>query len=313
MSNSKSSNRSPSHPVRISFTGEAGAQALSQMNGNKGFISHHASIATSGMNGGAPFENPIQITSYGLQAETLLPKHVYSMNCKLIGTNDNTDDQLHFEKVNRINLGSIDKYGDFFVGELVDKISVTALGYVVARNLITDPAYKGKTTVVVTLKHTDYDPIAKAPVTWHTKHYIPPVRNMEKAQNLCQLGREVLLTGQIKDYDTTLFMWESKVLSISVCQGEITIAPTVPRATRGPTGGRIPLSLNRNNASTVASSSSVPIEPSSSPSATTKKTDPLFESLFGSHPEDASDDDVSDDNAPIASSDIRNGKRPCRR
>ncbi|EGF98839.1 uncharacterized protein MELLADRAFT_95079 [Melampsora larici-populina 98AG31] len=289
----KNDNRIPSHPIRVGFLGEAGTQALTKMNGSKGFISHHASITTSGMNGGAPFENPIQITSYGSQSDTLASKNVYSMNCKLIGTNDSNDDQLHFENANRVNLGSVDKFGNFFVGELIDKITMSALGIVVAREMITDSAFKGKSTVVVTLKSTDYDPITKGPVSWHTKHYIPPVRNMEKAQSLCQLGCEVLLTGQIKDYNSNLFMWENEVHAISICHGEISL-PTVPssRGTGGPSGGRVPLSLNRNGASSVASTSSQRLDPPSSQSVSSDNRDPLYSSLFGGV-EEPQDDEAS--------------------
>lgn len=309
----KNDNRIPSHPVRVSFTGEVGAEALTKMNGNKGFISHHASIATSGMNGGAPFENGIQVTSFGSQADTVNPKNVYSMNCKLIGTNNDTDDHLHFENVNRINLGSVERFGNFFVGELVDKISMTALGIVVARDLITDPVFKGKTTVVVTLKNTDYDPFTKAPVSWHTKHFIPPVRNMEKAQNLCQLGREVQLTGQIRDYDSEMFMWESEVHSISICHGEVTLAlPPSLRPTGGPSGGRRPLSLGRNTASSVASTSSTPIESQSSPAVVSENSDPLYQSLFGENSKDKSDDEGSEQDSPLANASKSNGKRPRR-
>ncbi|EGG08615.1 uncharacterized protein MELLADRAFT_84731 [Melampsora larici-populina 98AG31] len=308
----KNDNRTPSHPIRVGFMGEAGAQALAKMNGSKGFISHHASIATSGMTGGAPFENPIQITSYGSQADTLAAKNVYLMNCKLIGTNNSTNDQLHFENANRINLGSVDKFGEFFVGELIDKITISALGYVVGRDLITDPVFKGKSTVVVTLKSTDYDPLTKANVSWHTKHYIPPVRNMEKAQNLCQLGREVLLTGQIKDYDSNLFMWESEqVHAISICHGEITIQSTPSsRSGGGPSGGRIPLSLNRNPGSNVASTSSQRIESTAPQSIATDNSDPLYESLFGGNEAEVSGDESgSEVDSPLAEVTNSAGKR----
>jgi hypothetical protein len=48
-------------------------------------------------------------------------------------------------------------------------------------------------------------------VNWMTKHYIPPMRNMEKAQVLCVLGREVQFTGIIRDYDAERFMWATEV------------------------------------------------------------------------------------------------------
>jgi hypothetical protein len=134
-------------------------QVAALLTKNKGFISHHAFIATSGMNGGVPFTHPINVTAYGSTSESLVPKNVYSMNCKLIGSNNDRDDHLHFENNNRINLGPAENFPEIFIEELLDKISIVAMGIVVAREIIRDPAYQSKPTVVVTLKSTDYDPI----------------------------------------------------------------------------------------------------------------------------------------------------------
>jgi hypothetical protein len=190
------------------------------------------------MNGGMPFTNPINVTAYGSTSEALIPKNVYSMNCKFIGSNDDRDDHLHFENSTRINLGPVENFSEAFLEEILDKVSVVAMGIVVAREIIRDPAYQSKPTVVLTLKSTDYDPIVsavfgfsfinafmvlnsfilsfqtRAPVSWLSKFFVPPVRNLEKAQNLCQLGREIQFVGFIKDYNSTSFMWESEVSSL---------------------------------------------------------------------------------------------------
>lgn len=178
------------------------------------------------------------MTAYGSTSEALIPKNVYSMNCKFIGSNDDRDDHLHFENSTRINLGPVENFSEAFLEEILDKVSVVAMGIVVAREIIRDPAYQSKPTVVLTLKSTDYDPIVsavfgfsfinafmvlnsfilsfqtRAPVSWLSKFFVPPVRNLEKAQNLCQLGREIQFVGFIKDYNSTSFMWESEVSSL---------------------------------------------------------------------------------------------------
>lgn len=244
--------RTVSHPNRVYFTGEAGTEVAALLTQNKGFISHHASITTSGMNGGEMFVNPINVTAYGSTAEALVPQHVYTMSCKFIGTNDERDDHLHFENSARINLGSTDIFPENFCEHLMDKVAIVALGIVVARDIIKDPNYKGKPTVVVTLKSTDYDPITRGPVSWLTKHFIPPLRNLEKAQNLCQLGRELQLAGVFKDYDAAHHMWECEVNAISVTSGHLTGAasPTKPGV---PNGNRISLGKKRGAADNVAS------------------------------------------------------------
>ncbi|EGG12759.1 uncharacterized protein MELLADRAFT_87019 [Melampsora larici-populina 98AG31] len=252
VANANASANSTSHPVRVNFFGQAGVE---------GFVSSHASIATSGMNGGSPFANPIRLTSYGTTTDAVKPNCVYSMTCKLIGTNNDVDDHLHFENSSRIDLGEVAKFSEDFAEDLMDKTVMIALGYVTARETVKDPAYKGKSTVVITLQSQDYDPLTKIPVTWYTKHHIPPVRNMEKAQNICQVGREVQLVGAIKDYDGVNFMWEPEVSAISRCTGDApSLADKIINKPGTPKGGRVPLTLRRNKASTVASTSAVSLD-----------------------------------------------------
>ncbi|KAH9813060.1 hypothetical protein DFH28DRAFT_1129012 [Melampsora americana] len=210
---------------------------------NKGFLSHYAAIITSGMNGGSKFANPVFLTAYGSQADALKPGSLYSMNCKLIGTNDGNNDHLHFENANRVNFGSVENIGINVTNEMMDKVSMVALGIIVAKDTVKDPFYKGKSTVVVTVKHTDYDPFTRMSVTWCTKHFVPPARNMESAQSLCVIGREAQFTGYIRDYDAEKFMWECEACAISVTSGHLTTTPPTPTKSMGrPNGGRIALS-----------------------------------------------------------------------
>ncbi|EGG07989.1 uncharacterized protein MELLADRAFT_85321 [Melampsora larici-populina 98AG31] len=260
---------STSHPIRVNYFGQAGVEAASLHINSKGFISSHASIATSGMNGGAPFANPIRLTSYGSTADAVKPNSVYSMTCKMIGTNNDKDDHLHFENSARIDLGDVARFGESFAEDLMDKTVMIALGYVTARETVKDPLYKGKATVVITLQSQDYDPIqqqTKIPVTFYTKHHIPPVRNMEKAQNICQVGREVQLVGAIKDYDGVNFMWETEVTAISRCTGDApSLVDKVINKPGTPKGGRVPLTLNKASSAASTSANTLDPNPSSTP------------------------------------------------
>ncbi|EGG03678.1 uncharacterized protein MELLADRAFT_90021 [Melampsora larici-populina 98AG31] len=158
----------------------------------------------------------------------------------------------------------------------MDKTVMIALGYVTARDTVKDPIYKGKSTIVITLQSQDYNPITKIPVTWYTKHHIPPVRNMEKAQNICQVGREVQLVGIIKDYDGVNYMWETEVTAISRCQGDApSLATKVVTKPGTPSGGQVPLTLRRNRASNAASTSASTLDagPSSTPTEPLSQAD----------------------------------------
>lgn len=125
---------------------------------SKGFLSHLGTILTSGMNGSDSFSNALYLTSYGPPIDSLIEGSLYSMACKMIGSNDENYDHLHFENSHRINFGSSENLGENVPEDLMDKISMIAMGIIVAIDTVKDPLYKGKTTVIATLKHTDYDP-----------------------------------------------------------------------------------------------------------------------------------------------------------
>ncbi|KAH9807261.1 hypothetical protein DFH28DRAFT_1151099 [Melampsora americana] len=241
---SRTERRQVSHPCRINYVGECGTEGPGPKPTPKGFHSYHAAIVTSGMNEGSSFSNGIFLTAYGTQAESLVPGGLYGMSCKLIGTNDRNEDHLYFENSSRINFGTVDSVGINVTAELMDKIGMTGMGIIVAKDVITDPLYKGKPTVIATLKHTDYDPFTRMSVSWCTKHFIPPMKNMESAQKLCVVGREAQFTGFIKDYDGEKYMWECETISISITSGHLAETVTTPIKVVGrPTGGRVPLSV----------------------------------------------------------------------
>ncbi|KAH9817692.1 hypothetical protein DFH28DRAFT_1220004 [Melampsora americana] len=239
---SRTDRRQLSHPCRIHYVGECGEEGPAPKPINKGFLSHHAAIVTSGMNEGSSFSNGIYLTSYGSQSDSITPGGLYAMTCKMIGTNDKNEDHFHFENSNRFNLGSVEHVGINMTNEAMDKVTMIGLGIIVAKDVIKDPLYKGKPTVIATLKHTDYDPFTRMSVSWCTKHFIPPMKNMEAAQRLCVVGREAQFSGLIKDYDGEKFMWECETTSISITSGHLTDIPQSPVKIAGrPAGGRIAL------------------------------------------------------------------------
>ncbi|KAH9810707.1 hypothetical protein DFH28DRAFT_877983 [Melampsora americana] len=286
---SRTERRQASHPCRVSYLGECGEEGPAPKPISTGFLSHHAAIVTAGMNGGSSFANGCYLTSYGSQADSLTPGGLYAMNCKMIGTNDKNEDHLHFENASRIDLGTVDSVGINVTSELMDKIAMTAMGIIVAKDVIQDPLYKGKQTVIATLKHTDYDPFTRMSVSWCTRHFIPPMKNMESAQKLCVVGREAQFTGYIKDYNAEKFMWECETTSISITSGHLTEPIQTPiKAAGRPTGGRVPLSV-RPRAMQAMSSDDKMIDPYhnkddivTSGSDIGKSIDSLLESSSGS-------------------------------
>ncbi|KAH9807535.1 hypothetical protein DFH28DRAFT_938269 [Melampsora americana] len=264
---SRSEARQVSHSVRINYVGVAGEEGPVVGPASKGFIAHLATILTSGMNGSGPFSNAIYLTSYGSAADSLIEGSLYGMTCKMIGTNDHNYDHFLFENAHRIDFGSTAKLGEGVPEDLMDKTNIIAMGIIVGIDTIKDPLYKGKTTVIATLKHTDYDPFTRMNVSWMTQHYIPPIRNMERAQVLCVLGREVQFTGIIRDFDGEKCMWASEVIGISVTSGHITNTKVSPKAPGKPAHGRIPLSI-RPKGNSIAPADMIPSDAETAASST---------------------------------------------
>ncbi|EGG11105.1 uncharacterized protein MELLADRAFT_92457 [Melampsora larici-populina 98AG31] len=246
---SRNESRAPSHTVRVNYTGEAGEPGPVTGPAGKGFLSHLAAVLTSGMNGSKPFSNPFYLTSYGPTLDSLVEGSLYGMTCKMIGSNDHNYDHFHFENANRINFGQSATLGENIPEDLIDKITMIAMGVIVAIDTIKDPLYKGKTTVIATLKHTDYDPFTRMNLSWMTQHYVPPVRNMERAQVLCVIGREAQFTGLLRDYDAKKFMWCCETHAISVTSGHTAPIKTSPKAAGKPTHSRTPLNMRPKLAS----------------------------------------------------------------
>ncbi|KAH9806907.1 hypothetical protein DFH28DRAFT_1101785 [Melampsora americana] len=217
---SRTDRRQLSHPCRIHYVGECGEEGPAPKPINKGFLSHHAAIVTSGMNEGSSFSNGIYLTSYGSQSDSITPGGL----------------SLSFENSNRFNLGSVEHVGINMTNEAMDKVTMIGLGIIVAKDVIKDPLYKGKPTVIATLKHTDYDPFLVY------EHFIPPMKKYGSSSRLCVVGREAQFSGLIKDYDGEKFMWECETTSISITSGHLTDIPQSPVKIAGrPAGGRIAL------------------------------------------------------------------------
>lgn len=87
---------------------------------------------------------------------------MYAFKAKLIGSNDSRPDHLYHEAAHAIVLGpSVN-----FTGNLINNTSITSVGIIINKETIMEPQYNGKNTLVVTGRHTDYDPVVSLSSTF---------------------------------------------------------------------------------------------------------------------------------------------------
>ncbi|OAV85040.1 hypothetical protein PTTG_30845 [Puccinia triticina 1-1 BBBD Race 1] len=75
---------------------------------------------------------------------------------------------------------------------------------------------------MVTVQHTDYDPLTKQQVQFKTQYKIGGQNILANTFGLFQIGREVLISGNICGYGQEAFMWIVNALSVSIPSGHQT-------------------------------------------------------------------------------------------
>ncbi|KAH9822526.1 hypothetical protein DFH28DRAFT_922817 [Melampsora americana] len=118
--------------------------------------------------------------------------HCYVMKSRFIPATDNAGYTMYYEADHKILVGTTES----FPGELNNNTALAGLGIVTSRTTIPDEA-TGKETLCFVMSHVDYQPEASANHSFEIEYRIRPTRNLEKSQNLIQLGRETLLACPI--------------------------------------------------------------------------------------------------------------------
>ncbi|EGG13243.1 uncharacterized protein MELLADRAFT_123950 [Melampsora larici-populina 98AG31] len=203
------------HPIQLQFIGRAGREFVQTSLRNRGFVSHTASINTSGLKGNHITSTDVNLTAFNWSQNEINVGDMYSMSCKLIASNDANADHLHFDSATSLDVTSVYPVGENLIRGAVDRVSLTALGTIVGKEIVPGDA-DHPSGCTITLKSVDIDPITKSPVVWFTKHHICPMPSLESAARMWQEGAIVHISGVVVGYDSVSFMWISSVNCISV-------------------------------------------------------------------------------------------------
>lgn len=182
-----------------------------------GFVARAGVINTSGIGGLETTRTPINLVALDLEENSLTNGDVYSISCKVIGSNIPRNDCLHFTSATHIHLSSNERAPIEDNDTFVNNIAMTALGTIVAKVSTDEDWGEGVYPMIVTLKSVDIDPISNEPTVWLSKHHMTPRPGMPDPSNMFKVGQEVQISGMVKGYDNVDHMWHTEVSWITGC------------------------------------------------------------------------------------------------
>ncbi|OAV98419.1 hypothetical protein PTTG_25657 [Puccinia triticina 1-1 BBBD Race 1] len=137
----------------------------------------------------------------------------------MIAPNSNTTPVFHFDPDLILDVGELETCSIKFS----DKCSVVGFGIVIAKREVSKEVVNSTIkNLIVTLQHSDYDPLTKQQIQFKAQYKISGRRNLANTFGLFQLGREVLLSGNICGYDGESYMWMINTLAVSIASGNQT-------------------------------------------------------------------------------------------
>ncbi|KAA1095966.1 hypothetical protein PGTUg99_036176 [Puccinia graminis f. sp. tritici] len=152
----------------------------------------------------------VKLCGYGSAITALIENHVYLVSGRFIPRNIKTTPVFHYDADTTLDLGETTQLSQSIAG----KSTVIGLGVVVSKKEVLDSDASSPAKILhVTLQHTDYDPLSKSQVQFKTLYHVGGRKNLANTFGLFQIGREVLISGNIVGYSEDLYMWIVNVLT----------------------------------------------------------------------------------------------------
>ncbi|EGG06998.1 uncharacterized protein MELLADRAFT_86152 [Melampsora larici-populina 98AG31] len=257
-----------SHVVTVSGVVENSAVHPPSDNCNYLYRSCTVAITCNGWNGDNKKEYDGNFTAYCSSLQVPHEGECYCTKARFLPSKDSADFNMYYEAEHKIFVGT----SETFTGVLHNNTALSGLGVVSSRWTMPDED-ETKSTLCFVMKHIDYQPQSRKNQYFKIEYRIRPTRNMEKSQNLVQVGRETLISGFIVDWDGDNNRWIVEVTGVSPCTGNegITAKQTDPAGHVTPAGRVRPakhIATPSTQANSVAGPSSTP---SSTPSVSAAK------------------------------------------
>ncbi|EGG08772.1 uncharacterized protein MELLADRAFT_104601 [Melampsora larici-populina 98AG31] len=204
------------HPIQAQFTGRIGNEIRNLRQNDSGFTTFSAKISIPGATKNAAAIVDVELTTLLKYNIDMNVGDLYTISCKFIASNTPRNDTLHFCKDSCVKLLSAEESGSTFDNNAMGRISMVALGTVVAKEILPNPENESEVSVVLTVKAVDIDPVSRSPVTWISRHYVGTVSGTTTLDQDCAIGTEVELAGMVIGYDPATFTWILKAYSMTV-------------------------------------------------------------------------------------------------
>ncbi|OAV90630.1 hypothetical protein PTTG_28242 [Puccinia triticina 1-1 BBBD Race 1] len=137
----------------------------------------------------------------------------------MIAPNSNVTPVFHFHADLTLDVGESKTCSIKFA----EKCSVVGFGIVIGKREVSEDLANGTIkNLIVTLQHSDYDPLSKQQTQFKAQYKVSGRKNLANTFGLFQLGRKVLLSGNICGYDKDKFMWTINTIAVSIASGHQT-------------------------------------------------------------------------------------------
>ncbi|EGG11491.1 uncharacterized protein MELLADRAFT_59707 [Melampsora larici-populina 98AG31] len=242
-------------------------------NRNYSYRSCTAAITCNGWNGDNKKEYDGKFTAYCSSLQVPHEGECYCIKARFLPAKDSADFNMYYEAEHKVFVGT----SETFIGVLHHNTALSGLGIVSSRRTIPDED-DTKSTLCFVMKHIDYQPQARKNQYFEIEYRIRPTRNMEKSQNLVQVGRETLISGFIVDWDGEHNRWIVEVIPsfpTSFIPEPVLILLLAFIGHRRISRPQLPLPMQ----SRLAGPSSTPVSAQSA-TAAKRKVPPVEEALF---------------------------------
>ncbi|EGG07254.1 uncharacterized protein MELLADRAFT_62750 [Melampsora larici-populina 98AG31] len=172
------------------------------------YITYAVSIGCRGADRDARLLYEIRATGLAADEHKLYKDHTYFLRGPFFPTNlpQTESDQFIFKGADATLIASLDNYE----GESVDSVGISGLGIVINIEHITEKCcqYLKKTgqeddlqTTVVTMQHSEFNPISQKTHMSKVEYLIRPTPNLACIATYLKTGRECAIHGYIKDFN----------------------------------------------------------------------------------------------------------------
>ncbi|EGG05328.1 uncharacterized protein MELLADRAFT_107559 [Melampsora larici-populina 98AG31] len=257
-----------SQPAYISSIFEVHYEVSLTLSAAYGYRSVNSGINCAGIDGSTPLEHDLLITYYAAQGVGMAVGNMHFASGKFFLLNHESIPRLITELSHEIPAGDSDN----FSGCLTNNVALNSIGIIVSKRVVQEDAHDGKATTVFLMRHTDYNPMTGKICEFLLEYWCCPVRNLAKAVNIIQLGKEMTVHGylagklvkaeSVGDKEIKSYIFQVDVHSMSVASGHETIrvgaSLATPTATKMTKGGRVRLQRATEGANGEPNSSPTP-------------------------------------------------------